>query len=171
MNWEIMFPGKYLKSAEMQGKDVTLTIKSVVLDDLPEEKGGTRKRGVVAFNETPKLVVLNRTNGTCLAKMFGPETNGWHGKRVTFFPAPFTDPFTGEVGTAIRVRGSPELKAPIEFSAKIGRKQVPMKLVRTGAVRKAAPAPVEPPPFEEDFGGEEPPADYALPIPGQGVGL
>ncbi len=164
MNWEAMFPGKYIKSAEFNGKDVTLTVKGVVLEDLPDDKGGNKKRGVVSFNETPKALVINRTNATCFAKMFGPETNGWLGKRVTLFAAPFNDPFTGEVGTATRVRGSPDIVDAIEFQAKIGRKQAQFKLVKTRG-KKAAPPP--PPPEDDIPFGAEPPDDYPLPIPAE----
>lgn len=134
MNWEVLFPGKYLKSAEFGQVKPTYTVKAITVEDLPDEKtGGTRKRGIVAFQETEKALVLNRTNATALKAMFGAETNNWLGKRVCFFAAPFTDPFTGEQITAIRVVGSPDIHAPLEFTAKIGRKQVLFRLQRTGA--------------------------------------
>lgn len=165
MNWEAMFPGKYIKSAEFNGKPVTLTITGVKLEDLPEDKGGTKRRGVVSFKETPKALVINRTNATCIKQMFGGETDGWKGKRVTLYAAPFTDPFTGEVGTAVRVLGSPDIQGPLQFSARIGRKQAQFKLQKTSVGGKKATAPQEPPPVTEPppF-TEEPPDD--LPLPG-----
>lgn len=167
MNWEVMFPGRFIKSAEFAGKKPTLTIKSITLEDLPEDKGGTKRRGIISFKETPKALVLNRTNGTAFKAMFGVETDAWVGKRITLWAAPFTDPFTGEQITAIRVLGSPDIKANMEFSAKIGRKQVVFRLSRTGAVGQRLPAPAGtpapdyPPPAPAPMA--EPPEDMVLP--------
>lgn len=159
MNWEAMFPGKYIKSAEFAGKDITLTIKSVVLEELPDDNGGTKKRGVIYFNETPRALVINRTNATAIKSMFGPETNSWAGHKVTLWASPFTDPFTGEAITAVRVRGSPELDATKEFQAKIGRKQVKFKLVKTnGKVATKSKIPVS----ADDVQLPEPPEDHPV---------
>ena len=147
MNWENMFPGKYIRSTEFNGKDVTLTITAVVLEDLPDDKGGNKKRGIVSFKETPKALVINRTNATSIKNMFGPETDKWAGRRITLFAAPFTDPFTGELGTAVRVRGSPDISEAMEFQARIGRKQVAFKLLKTrprAPATQQAAAPPEP---------------------------
>lgn len=160
MNWEAMFPGKYMKSSEFAGKKPTLTIKAVKLEELPDEKtGGTRKRGVLYFEETPKAFVANRTNATAIKLMFGPETDAWIGKRISLWAAPFTDPFTGEQITAIRVLGSPDIDKQLTGQGKIGRKHVQFRLVKTPDPRArangkaAAPAEPAPPPAEqsEDF--------------------
>lgn len=119
MDFDKLFPGRFLKSGEFDGKDVSLTIKGIRLEDLPQDGGGTRTRGIVSFQETPKELVLNRTNGECLKAMFGRNTGAWIGKRVVFFPAPFIDPFTREKGTAIRVRGSFDIERDITFDLRL----------------------------------------------------
>jgi len=90
--------------------------------------------------------------------MFGRETDAWVGKRVTFFPATITDSFTGELIPAIRVKGSPDIAADKSFTAKIGRKQVTMTVVKTGTKKgdlavAGASRPelvAEPPPISEE---------------------
>ena len=122
MDWSLMFPSEYLKSAQFQGKDVTMTIESVALEEL-EGMTGKKLKGIVKFRERPLKWVLNRTNASALVAMFGRETDSWVGKRVTLWPAPFTDPQTGEPMTAIRVRGSPSIEADVSFELKLPRKK------------------------------------------------
>lgn len=113
----------------MNGKDLTLTVAGVVLEELEGDKKKETK-GLVAFKETPKSLVLNKTNGLCIRAMFGRETNEWVGKRITFYPAAID---FGDADIAIRVRGSPDLAADMEFELKLPRKKGrAMKLMRTG---------------------------------------
>src|SRR6185312_16828420 len=131
MDFDLLYPGRFLKAADFRGKDVTLTIKSVRIEKLVGEKG-EKVKGIVAFEERPKELVLNRTNGLCIKAMFGRETDGWVGKKVTLWPAPMKDSFTGEDIIAIRVRGSPDIAADKSFTAKLGFKQATLKVFRTG---------------------------------------
>ena len=110
--------------------------------------------GSSPLKETPKQLVINRTNATALKEMWGPETTAWHGKRVTMFPAPFADPFTGEMGTAIRIKGSPDLTEAKSYTAKIGRKQMQFKLIPTGKANgKKGPEPKTTEPSDADAAG------------------
>jgi hypothetical protein len=139
MDYELLFPGRFLKSVEFKGRDVTLTIASVATEMLPEDAGGEKLKGIVSFKEAKKKLVLNRTNAMTIAQMFGRETDGWVGHKVTFYPAPYQDE------TAIRVKGSPELKEPVVFELKLPRKKArKVRLLPTG---KGAPTP---PPMEDD---------------------
>lgn len=139
MDAALLHPSRFLKSAEFKGKDVTYTIASVVLEDLEDENGKTKTKGIVSFRETKKLLVINRTNSDCIKGMFGRETDNWIGKRVTFYPAPFFDNFTKEHTTAIRVRGSPDIKEATTVTVHLPRKKpVQVKMARTGD----APAPM-----------------------------
>lgn len=119
MDFDELFPGRFLKSGEFKGKDVCLTIKDIRLEDLPQEGGKTRKRGIIAFRESEKELVLNRTNGECIKAMFGRHTRNWIGKRIVFYPAPHRNPITKEEGTAIRVRGSLDIERDITFDLRL----------------------------------------------------
>lgn len=141
MDAALLFPSKYLKSADFKGKDVTLTIASIKLEDLADDKGGTKTKGIVAFKETPKLWVLNRTNVECVKGMFGRETDAWLNKRVTLYPAPFHDPFTNERTTAIRLRGSPDIEKQMTVEVRLPRKKpVKATMIKTGQAGAPAPA-------------------------------
>lgn len=139
MDFDQMFPGKYMKAGQFKGRDVTLTIASVDLEEFTEGKE-VEVRGILTFREPakgtkqPLRLVLNKTNATAIKGMFGRETNSWVGKRVTFFPAAIE---YGDSDLAIRVRGSPDLDGPKEWQSKIGRKNATFRMVKTG--KGAAP--------------------------------
>lgn len=110
-HWRLMFPTEYLAAPEFKGKDVTLTVKSISVEDLP--LAGTsdkERRPVVRFAETPKKWVLNKTCAKVLARLYGNETASWVGKRVTLYPT--TTKFGRETVDCIRVRDkAPAAKA------------------------------------------------------------
>lgn len=131
LDFDKLFAGRFLKAGEFEGRDVTLTIASIELEDLPQEKGGDKTKGIIGFRETKKKLVLNRTNGECMKGMWGRDTGEWVGKRVTLYPAEWN----GE--PAIRVKGSPDLPAPMNLEIKLPRrKPMNMKMLVTG--KKAA---------------------------------
>lgn len=132
MDVALLHPSRFLKSQEFAGKDVTYTIKSIVLEELEDENAQKKVKGLMCFEETPKMLVINRTNSDCLKGMFGRETNNWVGKRVTFFPEPFFNRMTKEQTTAIRVRGSPDIKEATTVTVALPRKKpVQMKMSKT----------------------------------------
>lgn len=119
MHFDKLFPTRFMKAGMFSGRDVTLTISKVVLEELEGDKGKEMK-AIVSFSERPMQLVLNKTNGLCLKAMFGPETGAWVGKRVTFFPAPIS---FGDSDIAIRVRGSPDIEKTLTFELKLARKK------------------------------------------------
>lgn len=102
-HYRLMFPTDYVAAPELQGRDVALTIKSVSIDEMPLA-GTTKKekRPIVQFAETPKKLVLNKTNAKIIAKLLGVQTAEWVGKRVTLYPT--TTKFGPETVDCIRVR-------------------------------------------------------------------
>ncbi len=137
MHVDLLHPTRFLKSGEFKGRDVTFTIADVQLEELEREDNSKERKGIVAFRETEKLLVLNKTNSKCLSAMFGVETESWKGKRATFFPFPMKDPFTKEDITGIRVRGSPDITAPVSVSIKLRKKKA-----QTMTMQKTGGAPV-----------------------------
>lgn len=115
MDFDLLFPGRFLKAADLRGKEMTLTITAVVTDELPSDKGSEIK-GLVSFQGAKKQLVLNKTNGLCLKQMFGRESDDWIGKRVTIWPTTFNDE------PCIRVKGSPDIEADMTFELKLPRK-------------------------------------------------
>lgn len=129
-DYETLFPGRFLKSADLAARDATVTIKSVA----GEEIDG-KDKVVISFEGTKKQWVCNRTGAEALKLMFGRETNGWLGKKVTLYRMMMKDPFGGddapEIG-AVRVRGSPEIDKPMSAEVKRGRKTLKISVKPTG---------------------------------------
>lgn len=123
MHFKLLYPSTYLGAHDLQGRDVVLTIRRVVVEDLKTERG-TERKPVVYFVETQrkaekdhtdeKRLVLNKTNATTIAAMHGNEVNAWNGKRITLYAAPVSA-FGKEV-EAIRVRPTapPSATAPTD---------------------------------------------------------
>ena len=121
MLFDQLFPGRFIKSADLVGKDRTLTISDVEVERLPTDTGGEKVRGILTFKETDRQLVLNRTNGEALKAMFGKSVRDWIGKRVTLYPT--TAKFGGADVDAVRVRGSPDIAADVTFALKLPKKK------------------------------------------------
>lgn len=149
VDWDELYPGRFIKVGELKGKQVTLKISDVDLEELVGDKGAQTK-GVISFEKTPKKLALNKTNGLCLREMFGKKLSEWIGKRITLFPSQWN----GE--DCIRIFGSPDIAADKEITIALPRKRpFAMTMHKTGPSVKAAPAPASPqpdePPTDPDF--------------------
>jgi hypothetical protein len=141
MDMGLGFLGEYITAAEIVGKTPTLTINKVTLEKVESlkkddgEAGKMKDRVIVYFAEgkSGRGWLLNRTNAECLRALFDSrETNDWLGKRVTLHATQVRVGPKMEPG--IRVKGSPDLKAPLTFELRLPRKRpTPMTLVPTGA--------------------------------------
>lgn len=120
LTYEVAFPSRFLRAADLNEKHVTVTIARAYMEILEGEKGEVNKL-IVAFEKTPKEIVVCKTNGICVREMFGSKVSGWTGKRITIYPTKV--PFGPKQVDAIRVYGSPDIPVPVEVSARIGRKQ------------------------------------------------
>lgn len=103
VDFDELYPGRFLKAGTLKGQKVTLTIAAVHAEHL-EGDAGKKWKGVVTFERTEMQLALNRTNGECFKAMFGREVPKWVGRKVTLFPGEWN----GE--PCIRVWGSPELE-------------------------------------------------------------
>jgi hypothetical protein len=147
VDFDDLFPGRFLKAGQLHGKKQTITIADVDMEDLPGPKGDVRK-GIIKIKGTSTEWVLNRTNAECLRAMFGrsPKTD-WVGKRVTIHGEMVTDPDDrSKKVLAIRVYGSPDIERDMTFRLKLPNKSPqPYTLRATGA---NAPPKTEPEPPE-----------------------
>lgn len=105
MNINNAFPSKYLKSGDVpEHDDLLLTISRVTIEtvgqDDPEDKP------IVYFAEVDKGLVLNKTNANTIAGLYGPETDGWAGKRIALYATEVA--YQGKMTLSLRVR----MKAP-----------------------------------------------------------
>lgn len=116
VDWDELYPGRFMKAGEFKGKKPTLTIDKVKIEELVGDKGPQIK-GIIFFKETEKQWALNKTNGICLKEMFGRKVQEWIGRRVTLFAGMWD----GE--ECIRVWGSPELTADKDVTISLPRKR------------------------------------------------
>lgn len=117
-----MFPSRFIRAADLDGRPYTLTISGVQMEDLERDDGSERSAATVTFKEAKRQLVLNRTNALCIAAMFGDDTDGWLGKRITLYPERDTSP-VNETGWCIRVKGSPDLSAPVTATIRLPRRK------------------------------------------------
>jgi hypothetical protein len=115
--YDDLFPGRFLRAGNFDGKRVTLTITACRREELEGADGKKDVKAIVTFKETPLELVACKTNGICMRDMFGKSLAGWIGKRVILFP----DNWNGE--PAIRVWGSPDIKAPFDVEVKLARRK------------------------------------------------
>lgn len=132
VDWDELYPGRFIKAGELQGKRVTLTIKDIDTDLLIGDDGKEKVKGVITFEQTPKQLPLNKTNGLCLRAMFGRKLSDWIGRKIIIYP----DKWNGE--DAIRIWGSPDIKDPLDVEVKLPRRKPFFMQMRTNATEGAS---------------------------------
>lgn len=98
MNINEAFPSKYLKASDIPEEGRTVTISRVDEEEVGRDK---EVRPILFFEGVEKGVVLNKTNATNIAKLYGPETDDWVGKKVLLGTA-WVD-FQGQSTEGIRI--------------------------------------------------------------------
>ena len=134
MNIGNAFPGAYLKASDLQGRNITITMHSVSM----EEVGGDIKP-ILFFSDANGLkkdrgLVLNKTNSNIIAEMYGWETDEWGGKPIVLYPARVE--FSGRIVDAIRVK----LEAGTAAPAPKPRQHIQAPIAHNGRANPPAPA-------------------------------
>lgn len=102
MHFRIMYPSEYLNAADLTGKDVTVTIESIAMEDVPGVDGKKQKKPVVKFKGAHKRWPLPKTCAKVIAAQFGTDTDDWIGKKITVYPT--TCQAFGQTVECVRVR-------------------------------------------------------------------
>lgn len=98
MNVNSIYPSKYLKESDLRGRNVTVTIRTVQIVKIAEDK-----KPVAFFEGKDKGLVLNKTLLNAIAKATGEQdTDNWPGKRITLYPT--ETEYRGDVVPCIRVK-------------------------------------------------------------------
>ncbi len=94
-----VFPSKFMKVVDLNGKELTATISSV-----EKEQVGEDLKPVVYFKGGKlKALVLNKTNFESIEEIAGSdETDDWDGVKITLFPS--TVRFNGQKVPCVRVK-------------------------------------------------------------------
>ncbi len=106
MNFDDLFPRKYLKASDLNGKDLTLTIRK-----LESKEFDDGAKPFLWFKEHPKAYILNRTTFLTIAELWGDESDDWIGKPITLFECEVSS--GGDMLTGIRVRSKAPDTTPI----------------------------------------------------------
>lgn len=94
------FPSSFLKADDLNNQSVTVEISSVELTELGQGRDKETKL-LVSFRGKEKKLVCNKTNAATIAKLYGDDTDGWIGNKVTLQPREVE--FQGNMVLAIRV--------------------------------------------------------------------
>lgn len=78
------YPSKYLKSSDLQGREIKVVISHVTIEELTGDRGAESKP-VLYFEGKQKGVVLNRTNSDTISHAYGDETDDWPGCELIIF--------------------------------------------------------------------------------------
>ena len=139
MNMAEAFPGKWLKAGHLKG-DTHITITGFRMgryeDGNPAPELSIKEP---IGGNTDMALGLNKTNWKSIAKLYGDNTDAWIGKRITLHAQNVRVGPKMEPG--IRVKGSPDLQAPLTFDLRLPRKRpIQTTLVPTGKQAAAEPA-------------------------------
>lgn len=128
------YGGSYLTAAAIPpGREVQVMIERVASEQLDDGH-----KLVVYFVGKDKGLVLNKTNGSVIASVYGDESDHWLGKSIVIFRSQVM--FSGKMTDCLRVRIPAPSQAP----------QPPL-----------SPAPPTQPPHQSEFSGPvQPPAEY-----------
>lgn len=137
VDFDQLYPGRFLKSGELLGKKRTVTIEDVEIDELENEKG-KKIQGIIHLKETDKQIVLNKTNGLCLRGMFGRKLGDWVGKRITIFQDQVR--FGPDTVDAIRIWGSPDIERDMPVTINLPRKKPTTMTMHKVVLDKDQPA-------------------------------
>jgi hypothetical protein len=95
---ESLYPSKYLKPADLPSTPVTVTMGNVTVEPFSQGKEKKAVLSIVGY----KPLVLNKTNVKAIAKLYGGNFAGWHGKQIVLYVT--TTDFAGETFDVIRVK-------------------------------------------------------------------
>ena len=131
-------PSTTLKAADLDGSEVALTIKSYEAKEFDEKDAKTGRswkavKPILAFEETDKTFVCNKTNRNSIAYAYGKEMDDWIGKPITLYPTMVE--FGGNMVEAIRVRVVKQAAGKPKFLK--------------GAAPKEGYSEINPPPFDD----------------------
>lgn len=126
VNFDQLYPGRFIKAGELLGKKVPVTITAVDLEELVGD-AGKQVKAVLSFAETQKRLVLCKTNGICVREMFGKQIADWIGKRIVLFE----DVWNGEPCT--RIWGSPDIESDMQVEVALPRRKPFKRTLRATA--------------------------------------
>jgi len=99
-----MFPSRFVRGEDLQGRSVTVTVARIQLERMrPSPQSPEVQKFVLLTVEGKKGIVLSKTLAAQISQVLGcDETEEWQGKKVTLYPEPLI--VAGVERVAIRAR-------------------------------------------------------------------
>lgn len=85
VNIDAFFEKKEFMQAEDIENPIEMTIEAVEEKEIGAEGEEKKRKLIMSFQNSDKALVLNRTNSESIAKLHGPETDGWKDKKIILF--------------------------------------------------------------------------------------
>lgn len=117
-----VFPSKYLKAADLNGKPLTVTIVSAPLETLKNPEGREQSKIVLYLRGTKKMMPLNVTNFDSVADIAGGDTDSWPGCQIELYPA--KTEMKGKTVDCIRIRAPEQAELPKAKAAATKRRPI-----------------------------------------------
>ena len=110
------YQSEWLSGLDLKGRQVTVIVEAVTAEQVQNQRGEKAVKAAVAFKTVAgqplrKRLLLNKTNAVALARLFGPETDGWKGQPVLLQPE--NVPAFGQVHCVVRVAGRGHRPKPV----------------------------------------------------------
>jgi len=96
-----MFPKPHI-TPDLLNKPYELAIKSVEQKELRPNNAPV-SGWIIRFEQTEKYLILNKTNASAIAGLYGPNTENWIGKKIVLYTTKAK--VKGVVRDVIRIRG------------------------------------------------------------------
>lgn len=120
MKRDQVFPSKYLKASDLQGREIPVTVSHVELIKMNDDQ----KKPVMFFEGKEKGLVVNQTLWEMIEMLTGyGDTDDWLGQRFVLFPT--TTKFRGQEVACIRVKASRGAARPAERESEPSDWQAP----------------------------------------------
>tara|TARA_R100000808_G_scaffold7070_1_gene20791 strand:- start:10420 stop:10818 length:399 start_codon:yes stop_codon:yes gene_type:complete len=104
------WPSSWLKAVDLKGQEVTVIMEGCELEEVGQG-ADAEQLPVLRFQGQAKALILNKTNGRSIEKLYGSETLGWPGRPITLFPT--TTQYGSEVRDCIRIKAPATTPAPV----------------------------------------------------------
>ena len=110
MKRDEVFPSKYLKASDLNGKPLVVAIEKAPLEVLKSPEGKEEAKTVLYFRGLRKVLPLNRVNWDSVADIAGDDTDTWPTASLELFPS--KTQMAGKTVDCIRIRPPAQRELP-----------------------------------------------------------